>query len=161
MAPPPTQAVGAIPIAIVIPSAEVDAVVEQRRVIDGVMQDPTGPWVVSWYKDTPRLGAPGNTLMAGHVDYWGVGPSVFAKVDLLEAGDLITIRGDNGKVYTYKVKWVRLFDANDAPMEELVGATSRRALTLITCGGKFDPAAGVYLERIIVRANYVGSSTPR
>lgn len=157
-APPP--AIGAVPVAIAIPNAQVDAVVEQREIIDGVMQDPSGPWVVSWYKETPKIGAQGNTVMAGHVDYWGVGDSVFANVQFLAKGDLITISGDNNKVYTYKVSWVRLYNAADAPIEEIVGATSRRALTLITCGGEFDQVEKVYLERTIVRANYVGSATP-
>lgn len=158
---PPTPAVtGAIPLSISIPNAGVDAAVEEREIIDGVMQDPTGPWVVSWYKETPKLGAQGNTVMAGHVDYWDVGPSVFANVSSLKEGDLITITGDNGKVYTYKVSWVRLYSTADAPIQEIVGPTNKRALTLITCGGEFDYTNGVYLQRTIIRANYVGSSTP-
>jgi len=38
-----------------------------------------------------------------------------------------------------------------------VGATKKRALTLITCGGQFDAQAGHYLQRTIVRANYASS----
>ena len=41
---------GVVPVAIQIPNAQVDAQVETNEIIDGVMQDPTGPWVVSWYK---------------------------------------------------------------------------------------------------------------
>src|SRR4051794_11196910 len=41
---------GVIPVAIQIPNAFVDAQVETNEIIDGVMQDPTGPWVISWYK---------------------------------------------------------------------------------------------------------------
>ena len=158
--PPPPQVAGAIPVAISIPNARVDALVEEREIIDGVMQDPSGPWVVAWYKETPKLGAPGNTLMAGHVDFWGIGDSVFASAQYLVEGDLITVSGDNGKVYTYKVSWVRLYDAANAPLDEIVGPTSHRALTLITCGGEFDTKHGVYLQRTIVRANYAGSATP-
>jgi LPXTG-site transpeptidase (sortase) family protein len=159
---PSTPAVtGAVPVAISIPNAQVDAAVEEREIVDGVMQDPTGPWVVSWYKETPKLGAQGNTVMAGHVDYWDVGPSVFYNVSDLKEGDLITITGDDGKVYTYKVSWVRLYNTADAPIQEIVGPTDKRALTLITCGGEFDYTNGVYLQRTVIRANYVGSSTPQ
>ncbi len=125
------------------------------------MLDPTGPWVVSWYKETPKLGAQGNTVMAGHVDYWDVGAAVFYNVKDLKKGDLITITGDDGKVYTYKVDWVRLYSTADAPIQEIVGPTKKRALTLITCGGEFDYTNGVYLQRTVIRANYVGSSTPK
>jgi LPXTG-site transpeptidase (sortase) family protein len=161
IAPSAPAATGAVPVAISIPNAQVDAAVEEREIVDGVMQDPTGPWVVSWYKETPMLGAPGNTVMAGHVDYWDVGPSVFYNVGDLKEGDLITITGDNGKIYTYKVSWVKLYNADDAPIQEIVGPTDKRALTLITCGGEFDYTNGVYLQRTVVRANYVGSSTPQ
>jgi sortase (surface protein transpeptidase) len=160
LASPPPPVTGAVPVAIDIPDAGVDAVVEQREIIDGVMQDPSGPWVVAWYRETPKLGASGNTVMAGHVDYWGVGDSVFASVQYLAEGALITISGDNGKIYTYKVSWVRLYTAADAPIGEIVGPTKHRALTLITCGGEFDQTSGVYLQRTVVRANYASSSTP-
>jgi len=124
------------------------------------MQDPTGPWVVSWYEETPKLGADGNTVMAGHVDYWDVGPAVFYNVGGLQEGDLITITGEDGRVYTYKVQWVRVYDTANAPIQEIVGPTDQRSLTLITCGGEFDYQNGVYLSRTVVRAHYVGSETP-
>jgi LPXTG-site transpeptidase (sortase) family protein len=160
IAPPTPPHTGALPMVISIPNAGVDAAVETREIVDGVMQDPTGPWVVSWYKETPKLGADGNTVMAGHKDYWDVGRSVFYDVGLLKEGDLITITGDDGKIYTYKVSWVRDYSTADAPIQEIVGPTTKRALTLITCGGEFDYVNGVYLSRTVVRANYVGSSTP-
>ena len=153
----PEPVKGAVPVSISIPNAQVDAAVEQREIVNGVMQDPTGPWVVSWYKETPKLGADGNTVMAGHLDYWDVGPAVFYNVGSLKKGDLIKINGDDGKIYTYKVDWVKQYDANNAPIQDIVGPTTKRALTLITCGGPFDYQNGVYLQRTIVRANYVGS----
>ena len=39
-----------LPVAIVIPAAEVDAEIEVNKIIDGQMLDPTGPWIVSWYE---------------------------------------------------------------------------------------------------------------
>jgi LPXTG-site transpeptidase (sortase) family protein len=125
------------------------------------MQDPTGPWVVSWYKETPMLGADGNTVMAGHVDYWDVGPAVFYNVGSLKEDDLITVTGEDGRIYTYKVQWVRVYDTANAPIQDIVGPTDQRALTLITCGGEFDYTNGVYLSRTVVRALYVGSETPQ
>jgi LPXTG-site transpeptidase (sortase) family protein len=152
---------GAVPVTISIPNAQVNAAVEELEIVDGVMQDPTGPWIVSWYKETPKLGAHGNTVLAGHKDYWEVGPSIFYSIGDLQPGDLIAVTGDNGKVYTYKVEWVRVYDTATAPIQEIVGPTESRALTLITCGGDFDYDNGVYLSRTVVRAKYVGSATPK
>lgn len=151
---------GVVPVSISIERAEVEAAVETREIVDGVMQDPTGPWVVSWYQETPKLGADGNTVMAGHVDYWDVGPAVFYNVGGLQEDDLIVVTGEDGRIYTYKVQWVRVYDTANAPIQDIVGPTEQRALTLITCGGEFDYQNGVYLSRTVVRALYVGSETP-
>ena len=70
-------------------------IVETREIVDGVMQDPTGPWVVSWYKETGRLGVPDeNVVMAAHVDYWDVGPAVFYNIRVLAEGDVVDVTGE-------------------------------------------------------------------
>lgn len=155
---PPTPESGVFPVSILIPNADVDAVIERRRILDGVMQDPSGPWVVAWYLETPKLGVPGNVLMAGHVDYWGVGPSVFANIENLKEGNPITVRGDDGREYDYMVSWIRYYDADLPPSDEVVGPTPQPVLTLITCGGESDPIHGGYLQRIVIRAGYIGDS---
>ena len=151
-APPPARPAGVRPIAIEIDRAAVNAEIEALDVVDGRMQDPTGPWVVAWYEDLAGLGEAGNVVMAGHIDYWNVGPAVFYTVGQLVEGDEITVTGADGEVYTYQVEWVRQYDADDAPLEEIVGGTTEEALTLITCGGTFDYTDGEYLQRTVVRA---------
>jgi hypothetical protein len=82
------------PVSITIEKAAVDAVIEVREIVDGLMQDPTGPWVVSWYKETGRLGVPGeNAVMAAHVDYWDVGPAVFYNIRNLAKDDFVDVTG--------------------------------------------------------------------
>ncbi|MCO5222014.1 MAG: class F sortase [Thermomicrobiales bacterium] len=146
---------GVIPIAIQIPNAFVDAQVETVNIVDGVMQDPTGPWVISWYEESPRLGELGNILMAGHLDYWDVGPAVLYNVNNLNQGDVISITGEDGIVYTYEVDWRENFETANAPLDQIVGPTDTESLTIITCGGPFDYANGVYLERTVVRAHRI------
>jgi hypothetical protein len=146
---------GVVPVAIQIPNALVDAQVETNEIVDGVMQDPTGPWVISWYKESPKLGQIGNILMAGHLDYWDVGPSVLYNINDLNQGDTISVTGEDGIVYTYEVDWRENFETANAPLDKIVGPTDNESLTLITCGGPFDYANGVYLERTVVRAHRV------
>ncbi|HEX5498784.1 MAG TPA: sortase [Thermomicrobiales bacterium] len=141
------------PVALQIDKIGVAADIETRLVVDGAMQDPTGPWIVSWYEN---LGVPGqgrNVVMAGHIDYWNVGPAVFYHLADLQAGDAIRVIGQDGTVFTYDVQWVKQFDAADAPLSQIVGDTGNDTLTLITCGGTFDYTNGHYLQRTVVRAD--------
>jgi hypothetical protein len=151
--PDPVQyRTGALPVAIEIADAFVNAQVETTEIVDGVMLDPSGPWVVAWYQESSRLGEIGNILMAGHLDYWDVGPAVLYNINNLDEGDLISVTGEDGEIYTYSVVWRENFDAANAPIQDIVGPTETESLTLITCGGPFDYANGVYLQRTVVRA---------
>jgi sortase (surface protein transpeptidase) len=150
---------GVAPIALQVDSVGVDAPIELGNVTDGVMQDPSGPWVVSWYEPLGKVGEGGNVVMAGHVDYWNVGPAVFWDVRDLPSGDIIRVVGEDGKNYEYAVQWTQAYAAAeltpDVIQNDIVGDTGQETLTLITCGGDFDPATGEYLQRWVVRANQV------
>lgn len=144
------------PIAIRIPAIQVDAEIERRPIVNGVMQDPTGPFVVAWYGATGRLGEPnGNVVLAGHVDYAGVGPAVFARVGELVEGDEVELLGESVKSFRFRVAWSRMYDAATAPVEEIIGPTDAQSTTLITCGGNFDQGTQTYDQRLIVRAERV------
>ena len=158
---PITAGHGQVPIALQIDRAEVDAEVEQDEIVNGTMQDPSGPWVVSWYEKTARLGERGNTVMSGHLDYWGVGPAVFYNLSDLEQGDEIRVTAENGRVFSYRVTWARLYhldELSSRTITTIVGPTSTPSLTLITCGGPFDEATGQYLARFVVRAELVSTT---
>jgi hypothetical protein len=144
------------PIGLAIETAGIDAGIEALRVIDGAMQDPSGPWVVAWYENLGSLGTPGNVVMAGHIDYWNVGPAVFYNLSTLEPGNEIVVTGDDGETYPFAVEWVRQYDSASIPLDEVAGPTPEQSLTLITCGGAFDYANGHYLQRTVVRANRSG-----
>lgn len=156
--PRPFRVIGVRPVAIRIEKAHVDAQVEQQEIIDGVMQDPSGPFVVSWYKETGRLGEDNNIVMAGHLDYWDVGAAVFYEVGKLEKGDVIEITGEDGQVYRYAVQWVKSYNVAELgakAVQEIIGKTKQESVTLITCGGPFDYEKGEYLERVVVRATRI------
>lgn len=150
--PPMFLEQGVLPVTIQIEKAGVEAQIETIEIVNGVMQNPTGPWVVSWYKETARLGEIGNCVMAGHLDYWDVGPAVFYNILALGKGDTIQVTGDDDELYSYEVEWIRNYDTANAPIQEIVGPTSDENLTLITCGGPFDYANGVYLQRTVCRS---------
>lgn len=148
-----------VPVAIQIEAAGVDAPIERVGIIDGVMQNPSGPWVVAWYEDLAALGEGSNVVMAGHVDYWNVGPAVFWNLSQLVPGDVIRVIGEGGLVVDYAVDWLRNYvvaDMTPADIEEVVGVTARECLTLITCSiGSWDPVTQQYLERMALRATEI------
>jgi sortase (surface protein transpeptidase) len=159
--PEPEPVEGVAPIALQVDSVGVDAPIELGAVVDGAMQDPSGPWVVSWYEPLGKVGEGGNVVMAGHVDYWNVGPAVFWDIRDLPAGEVIRVVGEDGKNYEYAVQWIERYEAAGLTPEviqnDIVGDTGEETLTLITCGGTFDPATGEYNERWVVRANLISA----
>lgn len=146
------------PVNIVVENAGINAIVEQQNIVNGVMSNPSGPWVVAWYPQTATLGEQGNVVLAGHVDFWNVGPSVFFNVRDLVEGDEIVLTGEDDSTYIYAVDWVETFlmeDLTAGVLEDVTGHTDTRSVTLITCGGEFDYVNGEYLSRMVVRASFV------
>ena len=119
------------------------------------MQNPSGPYVVSWYRGTGKLNQDNNIVMAGHLDYYDVGEAVFYNLGKVKAKDLVEVTGSDKIVYQYAVESVEDVEIAELTAEEvqaIVGKTSDEILTLITCSGTFDASAQQYSQRKIVRA---------
>ncbi|MCI0778136.1 MAG: class F sortase [Chloroflexi bacterium] len=156
--PPPSEA----PIDVIaIPRFGVEASIITLGVdAQGVMETPDGPLNVAWYDFSARPGfapgvAGGNAVFSGHVDYYNYGPAVFWNLRNLELDDEIEVRLADGTVYRYGVISRNQYNANTAPIQEIVGDTPNEVITLITCGGSFDAGAGEYDDRVIVRAQRI------
>ena len=147
---------GVNPVAMRIEKAAVDAQIESQAIQDGVMLDPSGPFVVAWYPDTGKLGEEKNLVFSGHVDYYNVGAAVFYNLKNLVEGDVIQLIGEDEETYDFAVDWSRNYTVDQldsAAIREIVGNTDDENITLITCGGAFDFNIGQYLERFVVRAS--------
>ena len=123
---------------------------------DGVLESPKTGAVVGWYRDTARPGQAGNMIMSGHVD-WEKQPAIFWRLRELQQGDVVQVMAQDGLRYRYAVDWTKSFDPAGAPLREILGPTSQRWLTLITCGGTFNQVTRQYSERLVVRARLVGT----
>jgi hypothetical protein len=137
------------PTRIVIPAIGVDAYIEQVGIYDGVMGTPAGPMNVGWY---PAISSPGygtNVVMAGHVDYYTVGPAVFYSLASLGVGNEIYVMGPDGTGFAYSVTGSIVVGAYE-PAENVLGGPGGESLTLITCGGSFNGVA--YDSRTILYA---------
>ncbi|MCC6791998.1 MAG: class F sortase, partial [Thermomicrobiales bacterium] len=58
----------------------------------------------------------------------------------------------------YRVVWSEPIDADTSELSEIVGPTDGSTLTLITCGGEWDPSEAKYNQRTVVRAELVVNS---
>ncbi len=151
--PPPSES----PIAsMAIPKFNIDAPIVVLGVDDnGVMETPDGPLNVAWYDFSARPGFGSNAVFSGHVDYYNYGAAVFWNLKDLELNDLVELRLEDGTVYEYEIISRNEYNASDAPIAEIVGRTDAEVITLITCGGTFDPSVGQYDNRVVVRAQRV------
>ena len=120
---------------------------------DGTMQAPDDPDTVGWYQLGMGIGTPGNALLDGHVD-WAGRLRVFGLLRTLKPGDAVQLTDDSGNLLTYAVSWIKLYDADSAPLDEIFAPSdpSDEEITLITCGGAFDPSIQMYVSRWVVRA---------
>jgi sortase A len=119
------------------------------------MQNPSGPYIVAWYRGTGKLGERNNVVMSGHVDYYNAPNAVFQYLGQLQEGDKIEVTGTNGDTYVYTVEWTKSYEVaslDQATIDEIVGETDSEKLTLITCTGTFDSNSGEYDTRLVVRA---------
>jgi LPXTG-site transpeptidase (sortase) family protein len=142
------------PVALTIPKIDVEANVVGLGVEDsGRLEAPATGNVTGWYVQSGRPGQVGNSIMSGHVD-WDKRPAVFWRLSELREGDLVEVRTEEQQ-WTYRIEWIRRFDAKTDAVGTILGPTYDRLLTLITCDGPFDAITGDYAERLVVRARLV------
>jgi sortase (surface protein transpeptidase) len=120
----------------------------------GTLQVPSSTSVAGWYTGSPRPGAAGAAVIAGHIDSVA-GPGVFFRLRLLRAGERVYVRRADGSVAVFAVTAVRSYLKTSFPTEAVYGPEPNAQLRLITCGGTFDYATGHYLSNVIVYASLV------
>ncbi len=141
-----------LPLYMAIPSIQVDApVVAVGLTNDGSMDVPKRAGDIGWFEYSPRPGLRGNSIVAGHLDWQG-SPGVFQKLASAKSGDAVIVRGADGVGHKYGVEWLREFPADGASPRVVFEPLVAYGLTLITCGGKWNPVSRRYDTRIVVRA---------
>lgn len=114
---------------------------------------PSNIYDAGWYNSSAKpgdIGANGAILIDGHI-HGPTQPGVFANLQKLVAGDIITIKRGDGNLFNYKVISqknvdVDKFDIGDALSSAQPGIAG---LNLVTCGGSYDKS-GHYDQRTIV-----------
>jgi sortase (surface protein transpeptidase) len=118
---------------------------------DGSLQVPPTTSVAGWFTGSPRPGATGSAIIAGHINSYR-GPGVFVRLDELRPGNRIYIQRSDGTTVKFRVTAVHRYLKNHFPTQTVYGATPDVELRLITCGGAFDSATGHYLSNVVIYA---------
>ena len=146
-----------VPLRLASPAIGVDAAVEQVGVdANGSMGTPGNPLVTAWFALGVRPGQPGNAVIAGHVDYAGIGPVVFWNLRTLTPGAEVWVTADDRARRRFLVQSIEVFPADGAPLDRIFGATDDSNLNLVSCIGDFDPASRSYNNRIVVFTRWDG-----
>jgi LPXTG-site transpeptidase (sortase) family protein len=143
---------GGYAVRLIIDAIHLDTPVTQG----GIVQDAAGnsvwetvPFIAVHYGDlTALLGKPGNAVISGHVVTLSEG-NVFRLLYKLELDDQIQVWDQLDREHDYHVVDVKLVPPSDVSVME---PTPDETLTLITCGGIFDPRKREFSDRLIVTA---------
>jgi LPXTG-site transpeptidase (sortase) family protein len=146
---------GIVPVSIEIPAIKVKTDIEQVGTLkDGRMDVPKNTDNVGWYRPGTMPGAPGNAVLAGHVDDL-TSPAVFYDLHKLKKGDKIIVKDQDGQTLSFEVYDQKTFPRLDAPIEDIFGFSYASTLNLITCSGAFDPETTERAERTVVYSKLI------
>lgn len=130
-------------------------VVEVGVQSDGQMEVPEDVDDAGWYRHGPTPGAPGNAVVAGHVDDRVQGLGAFHRLVELVPGDRIDVGMADGTTTAWQVTGRREVAKARVPLDELFRRDGAPRLVLVTCGGEFDGRARSYRSNIVVVARPV------
>ncbi len=110
---------------------------------------PKGFDTVGWFGEGAKPGAPGNAVMAGHVDS-KTGPAIFYKLEDLDKGDKVIVKDNDGKALKFVVTGKEKYDRKNAPVDKIFDYSYGSKLNLITWTGNFNRDEGTHEERLVV-----------
>jgi hypothetical protein len=156
---PPPAAAPARPVEVDIAGIGVAAAIDPVGVgRDGSMVIPDDALRVGWYQYGAAPGsATGSAVLAGHVDSLRQGRGAMFPLREIEVGASVRVRLADGTVVGYRVVARDQLAKEGLPVAELFSRTGPPRLTLITCGGDYDRAAGGYQHNVVVTAVPVGA----
>ena len=140
------------PVWLTIPAIGVKApIINLGLNRNGTLQVPSTTTVAGWYTGSPRPGATGSAVIAGHVDS-RTGPGIFFWLKKMRPGERIYVRRADGSLAVFTVTVVRIYTKSKFPTAMVYGPVPDAELRLITCGGTFDYARRSYLSNVVVYA---------
>lgn len=110
-----------------------------------------GPLRVGWYEFGPRPGDDGSSVLAAHIASGGV-DGVFRHLADAAVGDEFELTFDDGSIDRYRLIELVQYDKDDLPIDRVFAREGPSVVTLITCGGAFQPSVGSYEDNVVAYA---------
>ncbi|MBY0310281.1 class F sortase [Patescibacteria group bacterium] len=145
--------VSELPVRLIIPAIEVDALVRPVGLApdgSGVMDVPTNVSDVGWYSPGVRPGMRGSAVMAGHVSGKHVSEGVFYDLHRLVAGDEVIVMSAGRIEDIFVVVSVETFNYDEPTTEVFLNTDGKVRLNLITCDGEWLSDKRVFDKRTVV-----------
>lgn len=115
------------------------------------IQAPINIFDSGWYTGSARPGTPGVSFIDAHAS-GSTREGLFAYLDTLKAGDIITIERGDGEVLKYAVRSLETQALADIKMTQVLSPKDgiKEGLTIMTCTGKWQADKETYDHRVIV-----------
>ena len=137
------------PVRLLIAALGIDAPIQAVGVTDdGEMEVPARADLVAWYRFGPTPGDPGSAVLAAHVS-WGGKTGVFYRLRDLPQGTEIQVQFSDGTTRRFRSAALASYDKSDLPVEQIFEREGYPVLTLITCGGDFNPSLRRFEQNIV------------
>ena len=138
------------PVRLKIPIIGVNAAIEYVGLTSaGAMAVAKDTKNVAWFDLGSFPGAEGSAVIAGHLDDKNGRKAVFYNLKKLNKGDQLFIEDSQGKIITFVVREIRLYDS-EASAPEIFSSNSGQHLNLITCAGNWDKFKKRYTQRLVI-----------
>ncbi len=150
------QGKAADPKYITLPSIHAEGFLQQVGVDqNSQIAVPSNVHLAGWFVDTVRPGEKGLSIIDGHIVIGRNYEGIFQNLSQLKPGDTFTVTFGDGSIKTFTVVSEQLLD-NSAVASVLFSQHPNitNQLTLITCGGNYDKAAGEYSQRVVIVSRY-------
>ena len=117
---------------------------------NGEMEIP-GAKRVGWYSYGASPGEAGSAVLAAHVAFDGERGAFRYLVDSV-TGDRFTVSFNDGTSSTYEIVERAQYDKAELPFDRVFERTGDAVITLISCGGQFQPTQASYQDNIVAYA---------
>ena len=117
---------------------------------NGEMEIP-GAEAVGWYRYGSTPGAPGSAVLAAHIATGGR-PGVFRDLVDARVGHRFVVQFDDGSEEIYEIVERDQYEKQALPFDRVFAKDGPPVVTLVSCGGAFQPSLGSYEDNLVAYA---------
>lgn len=156
----PSRSSSALPGQLVIPAIKVNAHIQYVGVSrHNTIAVPTNYTDVAWYRYSAVPGQAGLAIIDGHKDNgFGLSAVLMNLIDL-KKGNQIYIQDTAGQTMKFLVLATSTLGEASSTADLFHFSKDKSMLAIITCEGQWMPEQKMYSDRLIVFAEYAGTST--